>query len=94
MDAVEGAAGYVWHVTQPGQSGPAKATIIFGSAEPTIAIPGDESSRKAGDKIYVYAQAFKIAPEGADAVTKGQYLMAHEDGTQSEWSSGVSVIIA
>lgn len=94
MDAVDGAKGYVFHVTPVGKSGPSNATIIFGSDKPTITVPADATSRKAGDKIYVYAQAFTIAPEGADAVAKGQYLMAHEDGTQSAWSTGVGVTIA
>lgn len=94
VDAVGGADGYAWHVTPVGKTGPANATIIFGTAEPSITIPADATSRKAGDKVYVYAQAFKITPEGDDAVAKGQFLMAHEDGTQSEWSAGVGVTIA
>ena len=55
-------------------------------------MPADASSRVAGDKIYVYAQAYPEVGEGADQYAQAEWLNEH--GSGSAWSSGVSVTIA
>lgn len=93
VDAVDGAASYVWHVTPVGKTGPSNATIMFYTETPELTVPADESSRKAGDKIYVYAQAFPVIGEGVDGTAKAAWLNAG-NALGSEWSTGASVTIA
>ncbi len=93
-DAVDGAAAYVFHVTPVGKTGPSNATIMFYSETPSITVPADTASRNVGDKIYVYAQASPFVGQGADNTAKAEWLNEHNDGTESAWSSGVSVTIA
>lgn len=79
-------------MTAPGQSGPSKATIMFYTETPALDVPADETSRVAGDKIYVYAQAYPEVGQGEDGTAKAEWLNEH--GYGSEWSGGVSVTIA
>ena len=65
---------------------------MFCTTEPKLAVPADASSRVAGDKIYVYAQAYPEVGEGADQYAQAEWLNEH--GSGSAWSSGVSVTIA
>lgn len=92
MGAVDGAAAYVWHVTPVGKTGPANATIMFYTETPQLDVAADATSRKAGDKVYVYAQAYSETGEGADGTAKAEWLNEH--GSGSAWSTGVGVTIS
>lgn len=80
-------------MTPVGKTGPSNATIMFYTETPELSVPTDESSRKVGDKIYIYAQAFPVVGEGDDQFAKAAWLNAG-NALGSEWSTGSSVTIA
>lgn len=65
---------------------------MFATTTPELTIPADASSRKAGDKVYLYVQAYPEAGQGADQYAQAEWLNEH--GSGSAWSAGVGVTIA
>lgn len=87
--SVKDAQSYLTHYGAANQSDPKKATFMGYSETNSWTLKTlDVPVLEAGDKIYIYVQAYKEKGIGADDVAKAKYL---HDGefTGSDWSEPV-----
>lgn len=85
-ESVLGAQAYLTHYSEANQSEPKDAKFMGYSEKNSWTLKAaDVPVLKAGDKLYIYVQAFKQKGIGADDIAKAQYL---HDGpfTGSAWS--------
>lgn len=88
-DSVEGAQAYVTHYGEANQSDPKEAKFMGYSETTTWTLKAaDVPELEAGDKIYIYVQAFREKGEGANEIEKARFLNEGEF-IGSAWSKEV-----
>lgn len=88
-ELVKDAQSYLTHYSGANQSDPKDATFMgYSETNSWTLKAADVPVLEAGDKIYIYVQAYKEKGIGADDVAKAKYL---HDGkfTGSDWSEPV-----